>query len=979
MTTANDGRRYSAFISYRHHAVDRFQAIALMRALEAFSTPPSLRKQGYPAKLDPVFRDDDEAGAHGSLSAQLQAALTASSNLIVMCSPRTAGSEWVLREIEFFQQLGRGDRIIPVVIEGEPGGVVPAPLRSTAAGWESGEMLAVDLRPHEGETPQTTLRRGILRIAAAALECKYDDLAQRAEAERRRARFRLGAIAGAGVALAAIAAFFVWDANWRIKDAYYANYIAHWGVPVGVGRLSDDEVRHRTDNTRISTQGGRVIAMATVNSLGTPHGSGSTDIIEPWSADVARWTYSYRGDGTLANATAYDQAGLQVRRLSYDFSPDRSEAVFRIENGVGRAELFAGDATMRDFGVQIEQPGGDDVQHSNVGQHRLTFDSSGLAVREIFEPLQGGSPVADANGVAGRAFAYDHDGNLSEIRNLGLDGRPDQTPGKAVLISFGYDRLGQIQSQERRSASGVLVAGLDGVARITGARDRYGNQTERRTFDANGAPVGSGDWGAARQGMRYDQHGNLIEAQFFGVDGRLANVGDERAAIYRFQYDDRGRVTETAVYGADSTLIVGYGEYSAAIAHQRYDAAGRVTEASILGPDRRPSSIGAAGATTIRLSYDAHGNVAAREFFGADGARAFNQAGGFAIERRSYDDQNRMVSDRYYGLDGAPIINLNGVAGDEFAYDSRGNRAQITHIGTDGRPQANMFGTALERYTYDDTGRLAQVSFFNAANAPTIDANNRAAIMRFSYDAAGHLVQQSYFGVSGEPVAGMRAASSIRFEYDASGAQTRVVDLDASGNVIGFTTNRNDARGRPLEISAWLGNYSAATLGDIGDAHIVRLTYDQHGQPTTLSYFDTSGAAAPNNEGVTQERRTYNDRGRMILTQNFNAYGAPAETYSRHSASERYEYDLAGRLITTSYYDAAGRLLGIERLTRDAAGHVIQDTLYDGGGARIASNGISMQRFQYNAQGRCLSTSRFDAFDRQIDSRAVSSNDQCRS
>ena len=49
------------------------------------------------------------------------------------------------------------------------------------------EGVAADLRAREGENQKATFRRGLIRLAAAALGVTYDDLYQR-DARRQRAR-----------------------------------------------------------------------------------------------------------------------------------------------------------------------------------------------------------------------------------------------------------------------------------------------------------------------------------------------------------------------------------------------------------------------------------------------------------------------------------------------------------------------------------------------------------------------------------------------------------------------------------------------------------------------------------------------------------------------------------------------------------------------------------------------------------------------
>ena len=62
----------------------------------------------------------------------IKQALAASHNLIVICSPNTPQSRWVSREIELFQEMGRADRVLALLIDGEPDRSFPAVMRHAA-------------------------------------------------------------------------------------------------------------------------------------------------------------------------------------------------------------------------------------------------------------------------------------------------------------------------------------------------------------------------------------------------------------------------------------------------------------------------------------------------------------------------------------------------------------------------------------------------------------------------------------------------------------------------------------------------------------------------------------------------------------------------------------------------------------------------------------------------------------------------------
>jgi hypothetical protein len=131
-------RRYTAFISYRH--ADNTQdgrrwAEWLHLGLERYVVPPDLidtpNLRGEPIRdsLYPIFRDEDELPANADLATGIRDALERSDYLIVICSPRSAVSPWVRKEVREFKELGRSDRILAIIISGEPNADDPTKAR----------------------------------------------------------------------------------------------------------------------------------------------------------------------------------------------------------------------------------------------------------------------------------------------------------------------------------------------------------------------------------------------------------------------------------------------------------------------------------------------------------------------------------------------------------------------------------------------------------------------------------------------------------------------------------------------------------------------------------------------------------------------------------------------------------------------------------------------------------------------------------
>jgi hypothetical protein len=255
MNQAANPRRYTAFISYAHadnREHGRRWAEWVHHSLESYRVPRDLigrlSREGIPVprSLFPVFRDEEELAAADNLPARIEEALENSSAVIAICSRRAANSPWVTREIEFYQQLGRSDRIFALIVEGEPFAdepereCFPAPLRRVKSGEAHAELIAADVRP-EGAPAQGFTNAAVWRqvmeesstvahprsewrdrerryaeqlelarykLLAGLLGLDLDLLRRRAEAARaRRARIAGGIAAIVAIAMAALASF----------------------------------------------------------------------------------------------------------------------------------------------------------------------------------------------------------------------------------------------------------------------------------------------------------------------------------------------------------------------------------------------------------------------------------------------------------------------------------------------------------------------------------------------------------------------------------------------------------------------------------------------------------------------------------------------------------------------------------------------------------------------------------------------------
>ncbi len=129
MNASGQTRDFWCFISYRHadnQHPGRQWATCLHRTLETYEVPADLvgraNLQGeiIPARIYPVFRDEEELPADADLSRPIISALNHSRCLLVICSPRACESRFVADEIARFKAMGKSNRVIAAIIAGEP-------------------------------------------------------------------------------------------------------------------------------------------------------------------------------------------------------------------------------------------------------------------------------------------------------------------------------------------------------------------------------------------------------------------------------------------------------------------------------------------------------------------------------------------------------------------------------------------------------------------------------------------------------------------------------------------------------------------------------------------------------------------------------------------------------------------------------------------------------------------------------------------
>lgn len=194
--------KYFAFISY--NAKDTAWGKKLQKKLEHYRMPATLcSEHGWSrTPIKPVFFAPTDIQP-GGLTEELQERLKASKNLIVICSPNSAQSEWVGKEIEFFHSLGRTKNIHFFIVDGTPHSGNPDTECFNPVVNQLGlpEILGANINERIYRQPWLNRERAYVQLISKLLGVEFDTIWQRHKRQltRKILAWAIGGIAMIGI------------------------------------------------------------------------------------------------------------------------------------------------------------------------------------------------------------------------------------------------------------------------------------------------------------------------------------------------------------------------------------------------------------------------------------------------------------------------------------------------------------------------------------------------------------------------------------------------------------------------------------------------------------------------------------------------------------------------------------------------------------------------------------------------------------
>ena len=232
----SDSYKYKAFISYSHK--DEKWGRWLHRGIEGYRIPKGLVGRDtlngpVPKRLFPLFRDREELPTASDLSEIIDQALIDSSHLIVICSPNSAKSQWVNEEVKAFKKLGKQNRILCLIVDGEPNadskpemGLEECfPPAVKVAADQEGNLTDIKAEPIAADARggKDGKANAMMKVLAGLLGVGFDEIKQRDLVRKQK---RAAVMGGASFCLALVMGIMTAWAIGNSKDAERQRVVA---------------------------------------------------------------------------------------------------------------------------------------------------------------------------------------------------------------------------------------------------------------------------------------------------------------------------------------------------------------------------------------------------------------------------------------------------------------------------------------------------------------------------------------------------------------------------------------------------------------------------------------------------------------------------------------------------------------------------------------------------------------------------------
>lgn len=912
--------KYFAFISYSSE--DEKWAKWLHSHLENYHIPSRLCREnpGLPKKIRPVFwYKVDLSGS--KLKSSLDKELESSNYLVVICSPHSAKSDWVNDEIVSFINKHGDERIIPVIVDGEP-----------KSGNPHTECFPPAIRNLDREEqirginiPQMGKSHALVDVVATMFNVRFDSLWQRHR--RRQIRNRIFcALLAIAMLIAGTFAFHYF----RTSRQYFANYEMCFGMPVGINPLKKSELKSSLSHYVFETTRGKLRRVYLSNMFGHPINENSS--INQFRAAILDLGYE---DSKLNSITYSDAYGNPLYKLVY--SDDYRRADIKDSESGDAASMFKSTSST------IENMGGAELfnisnvfmnSKSQVARYVYDYDAEGYISKIHFKRHNGSNETGfDDNGICGIEYERDSLHRVIEKRYFDENGAFMADKMGCAGAEYGYNDRGDVIYERFFNLEGGNQLSDMGYAISRRELDYPAQTATEYFFGLDEKPIMTlANYHKAVLKMR----GDTLVYSYYDIDQQPTYMNFPQKGVglvhkSKELYDNKGNAIEISYFGTDGNPCYDINRVHRITA--RYDEKGRFTGTVYYNAEGE-RQINASGVSETRISYDDDSNNPKTiEYFRRPGVRAnisnlsrqvFTYSGNRIVKSACYDS-NDMPSFPAANF-GAPIVLLD--------YDDFGNVSDVWLKDQTGTSQylPDTFASHVKA-TYDN-GNCVKIEAFNKHGRPTMLLEGYAAI-EMEYDKRGHRTATEYFDTIGLPlVIPALQYSRIESVFDPQGheIETRTYGPDHMPVVCadGWAVKKQEFKDNLVtRISVFDADGKPTVANNIG-SHTKEITYDANRRMISEKYFGRNHEPVLTDFGICEVRYTYNTHGMLLEVSTYNTAGQPVNS-TRNFHKCVNEYDSRSNHVSEKYFDTFGHLV-----ENTALGYAMAQSEYSPSGQRLS-------------------------------------------
>lgn len=647
---------------------------------------------------------------------------------------------------------------------------------------------------------------------------------------------------------------YFWDYN-RIKTYYYKDYVEQWGIPQGIGELSDGEHSHSHRSYKFIYQKRKLLRVSHVNSFDKLIDDGESERNErPIDQELF-----YTEEGKINRVKVKDRSGKILYVKSYN---DKLNVMTFQYDDEHNTERVLSNSTVG-YGRLLET---NDTERGRISRWWIEYDENGYTTSEKYYSLDN-SPVGDANGIYGRTYVRDEKGRPIEIRYIGIDGKPQSTRWGLGLKKFEYDEENNWVKATYLTIDGkTAYDDSDGVAIYVMKYDKYGNVINAFHMNGDGKPMIPKKNYISGVHNVYDDRGLIVQEEFLDVDHKPMYVRNMGVAIIKNEYDENGYVIKKTF--CDPSGNVTESKEGNAVAEYLNDNNGNPIETWFKNKKGNLCDI-SYGYAGVKQEYDSIGNLTKLVFYDTAKKPVLDNSGcaGYTL---TYNDQNLPIEYVNLGRDLKPSADKNNVIRAKYEYDKRGNIIKSSFYEADGKHlRLNAEGVAGWINIYDEKGNHLERQFFNTKGNPVMSFSLYYAKVKYTYDDNGHLNSIRYYNVDDQ--------------------------LTLVEGVAGYDYT-NDKRGNTLSNKP-IGTNLSLAYGKL----ITKYKYDAFDNCLEQSLYDNTGASI-NNYGVHRYEYVYNSRNQLIEQRHYGKDGKLTISQYDNCAIQKNEYDNKGNRVKTAYF-----------------------------------------------------------------------------